>query len=110
MKRLALISVVALCATAHAEFWDGNKLLEKINSHLNYEQGMALGYIMGVADTGLGISHCTPANATAGQLHDMVLIHLRAFPERRTRTADSIVMETLKAAWPCQRSNGSRSL
>lgn len=111
VKKLLSLGLVALCATAHAEFWDGNRLYEKLNSSSYFEQGTAMGYIMGVSDVGLGVLHCAPATATAGQLQDMVTQYLRIYPERRTKTADSLVIDTLKAAWPCaNRSNGGRSL
>jgi hypothetical protein len=101
MKRLLTVSLVALCATANAEFWDGNKLLERATGETWYEKGVAIGYIMGVTDTTLGISHCAPSNVTAGQVEAMVVQHLRLFPERRARTGDSLVIEVLKATWPC---------
>jgi hypothetical protein len=110
MKRLACLILVALCATAHAEFWDGNKIYERYTSDTWYDKGTALGYIMGVADTTMGVSHCAPANVTAGQVEAMVMQHLRMYPERRHRTGDSIVIEVLKAAWPCAPKNNSRSL
>lgn len=104
MKRLALIAALA-AGPVHAEFWDGNRLYERITSSSFFEQGTAMGYIMGVADTGAGVLHCAPPTATAGQLQDMVLLNLRTFPERRTRTADTIVVDVLKAAWPCNNRN-----
>ena len=100
MKKL-LLALAFVAGSAHAEFWDGNKLLEKLTSSSYYEQGLGMGYIMGVADTTVNVLHCAPPNSTAGQLQDMVLINLRSFPERRTKTADTIVLDTLKAAWPC---------
>lgn len=111
MKKIIVASIVALCTTAQAEFWDGNRLYEKLNSTNYFDQGTAMGYIIGVSDTGMGVLHCAPATATAGQVQDMVAQYLRIYPERRTRTADSIVVDTLKAAWPCaNRSNGGRQL
>jgi hypothetical protein len=111
MKRIACLTLVALCATAHAEFWDGNKLLERATSEGWYDRGTAIGYVMGVTDTTYGVIHCAPSNLTAGQVEAMVLQHLRAYPARRTQSGDSIVMEVLKAAWPCPAKSGnSRSL
>jgi len=109
MKRIACLILVALCATAHAEFWDGNQIYERATSETWYDRGTAMGYIMGVTDTTLGISHCAPKNVTAGQVEAMVLQHLRLFPERRNRTGDSIVIEVLKNAWPCAPRNSGNS-
>jgi len=103
-------AIAVAAAAAQAEFWDGNKLYERLTSEVSFNQGAALGYVMGVADTTLGVLHCAPATATAGQLQDMVTQHLRVYPERRTRTADSLVIDTLKAAWPCANNRGGRTL
>jgi hypothetical protein len=112
VKRLFTIGLLVLCATAHAEFWDGNKIYERTNSSSAFDQGTALGYIMGVADTALGVVHCAPPTSTAGQMSDMVMQHLRIFPERRTKSGDTLVLDVLKAAWPCAAKSapGSRSL
>lgn len=113
MKK-ALIGTVAAAFSVGcaAEFWNGNRLHERLTSSSYFEQGTAMGYIMGVSDTGAGILHCAPPTATAGQIQDMVAQHLRLYPERRTRSADVIVIDTLKAAWPCPKkeSNGGRTL
>ena len=111
MKKLLLVAAGLFSFSAHAEFWDGNRLLEKLTSSSYYEQGLGMGYIMGVADTTVNVLHCAPGNATAGQMQDMMLIALRSFPERRNKTADSLVIDTLKSAWPCApKNNGGRSL
>jgi len=106
MKKFILI-LSLLAGSAHAEFWDGNRLHEKLSSSSYYEQGLAMGYIMGVSDMTLNILHCAPPTATAGQVQDMVAQHLRLYPERRTKTADTIVTDTLKAAWPCPKKESS---
>ena len=56
--RKAIILALALAGSAHAEFVDGNKLLSQIKDSGYFSQGHALGYIAGVADTGLGVIHC----------------------------------------------------
>ena len=108
MKRFLILTL--FCGSAHAEFWDGNRLFEKLTSSSYYEQGLGMGYVMGVTDTTMDVLHCAPSNATAGQVQDMVVAHLRRFPERRTRTADAIIVEALKAAWPCANNRGGRQL
>lgn len=108
MKRLLL--VLAFVGPAHAEFMDGNRLLDKIVSSSYYEQGSGMGYIMGVADMGLGVVHCTPANATAGQLQDMVRNYLNNVPGQRHLTADALINRVLKAAWPCPDRPANRSM
>lgn len=99
-----IITALALAANipAQAEFWTGNDLMERLTSERSFHQGMALGYVMGVFDAGLQVTHCPPANVTAGQISDMVLKTLRDLPEHRAMTADVIVNATLGLAWPCR--------
>lgn len=108
MKRLLL--TLALVGPAHAEFMDGNRLLDKITNNSYYEQGSAMGYIMGVADMGLGVIHCAPANVTAGQLQDMIKNYLINVPGQRHLTADTLVNRVFKAAWPCPDRPAGRSM
>lgn len=104
MKKLVLC--VALCATsAYAEFWDGNQLLERLNSSSTVARATALGYIMGVSDTMQGANHCPPENVTAGQLQDMVTNYLNNVPAQRHKTADTLVLLVLRGAFPCANSN-----
>ena len=107
MKKLVL--VVVLCATAaHAEFWDGNRLLNRITSSVAIERTQALGYVMGVHDTMQNSNHCPPPNAQAGQMIDMVENYLTNTPANRHFSADSIVLHVLKTAFPCSGSNNRR--
>lgn len=105
----AIITALALVATAaaHAEFYDGNELMEGINSTSNVKYGGALGYIMGVTDTLRGVSTCPPPNTTAGQLRDMVKMYLEQYPANRTFTGDAIVHRVVSTAWPCQKKGSS---
>lgn len=99
MKKL----LIALCfvTSAHAEFHDGNRLLADLKSTDAFERGIAMGYILGVADRGRGVTNCMPANVTAGQIQDMVRQHLELFPGGRHYTGDVIVSYVLSQAWPC---------
>jgi hypothetical protein len=109
MKKIALI-LALVAGSAHAEFMDGNRLLDKIVSNSYYEQGSAMGYIMGVADMGLGVIHCAPANVTAGQLQDMIRNYLTNTPAQRHLTADALVNRVFKASWPCPDRPAGRSM
>ena len=107
-----LVLLAALAGTAHAEFVDGNKLLQLLQGEdrknsdgiADFLQG--LGYITGVADTMRGVVHCPPNNITAGQLTDMVKQVLISQPENRHLTGDRIVGYTLRRAWPCPERKG----
>lgn len=99
MKRLLPIALLA-CASAHAEFYNGNDLLQKMNGDFG-DRMISLGYIMGVFDAARGVEHCPPDNITAGQVRDMVKLHLDATPSTRHFVADLQVRYVLKQAWPC---------
>lgn len=104
MKRL-VIAALLVASSAHAEFWDGNKLLAKMNGEI-VEQMQALGYVMGASDVGYGTNHCPPSNVTAGQMEDIVKRHLNNNPATRHFTADSIIYRALRNVFPCQQSGG----
>lgn len=97
---IATAALVALCATAHAEFWDGNKLHNHLNGSTG-EQLLGLGYVMGVADALQHITFCPPSNVTAGQVRDMVANYLSNVPADRHLTADGLISKVLKGVWPC---------
>ena len=99
VKSIVALSLV-ICATAHAEFKDGNALLNDMNGS-HGKQMNALGYVSGVADALMDITFCPPSNVTTGQIYDMVKIYLDAYPATRHMTGDSIVNRVLSTAWPC---------
>lgn len=100
MKWIGAIAV-SICVSAHAEFKDGNELLSDIESSSIVNQMVGLGYIMGVADMGLGYVFCAPANVKAGQLKDMIQNYLRNTPAERHVSADVTINKVLKSVWPC---------
>lgn len=102
MKHAATLLLALAATTAQAEFLDGNALLDAMAVDSPSRNGVALGYVMGVFDTGHGVIHCAPANVTAGQARDVVRKFLEAMPQDRHNTADAITTYVLKAAWPCQ--------
>ena len=106
MKRTIVALALSCLGVAHAEFRDGNKLLADLQGDI-YDRMYAMGYIVGVADTGRAIVHCMPANATAGQINDMVKNYLENTPSERHQTGDMIVSRVLKAVWPCAKRGSS---
>lgn len=101
MRPLILAVLLACAGAAHAEFRTGNRLLSEMNDSTYFAQGMAMGYVIGVADANNGTNHCLPATATVGQLHDMVKNMLIETPAVRHLPADTIVNYVLNKAWPC---------
>ncbi len=108
MKYL-IIAVLVAAPAARAEFLSGNQLLTHMNSSQVAEQAVALGYVMGVHDADRGVTHCSPLEATNGQINDMVRKFLMNNPQVRHTAADAIVSHVLKAQWPCRNSGGSSS-
>lgn len=105
MKKIILMFVLVASA-AHAEFKDGNKLYQQMTGnggdYLN-----ALGYITGVSDATRSTVHCIPENATAGQISDMVKLHMEQKPQLRHYPANIIVAYVLQQAWPCAKKGQS---
>lgn len=109
MKKLIAIAAL-MCGTAHAEFFTGNDLLNRLNSENTYERGTAIGYILGAHDTGRGAVHCSPDGATGTQVRDIVKAHLESTPEVRHLAADSHVTFILRKVWPCAEKKKGTSL
>jgi hypothetical protein len=99
MKKLLLLLCIA--TSAHAEFMDGNKLLDDMQSSDPGNRMFAMGYIAGVADAGRSTISCPSPNVTIGQMRDAVRQHLDSTPTLRHHTADVIVNYVLSKAWPC---------
>lgn len=111
MKKLIAILLCAPCM-AYAEFWTGNMLLQRINSTEFWDRGMALGYILGVSDTGQNSTHCSGSQVTAGQTRDVVKQYLEQNPSIRDISADVLVTIALGQAFPCpkdKKKSGSKS-
>ena len=102
MKKL-LVALLMVPTMAHAEFFTGNDLLTRLQASTYTEKSQGLGYIQGVFDVTQGWGHCAPNDRgiTAGQIQDMVLQSLLANPATRNLTADQLVLNVLKARWPC---------
>jgi hypothetical protein len=106
-KHFLICAMMASPAFAN-QFWDGNKLLMRMNGD-SYDQAHALGYVMGVFDTDGRRKVCAPQNITSGQLYDIVKQQLETRPEFRHFHADVIVLGSLALVWPCERKKGSSS-
>lgn len=101
MKTLILCALCATSITAHAEFWDGNKLYERMNG-IPSESLSAGSYVAGVADALVNVVWCPPPSVTLGQVKDMAKMALEQAPEKRHLSADLFVSMPLAKAWPCK--------
>jgi len=112
MKTRVALAALLIAGSAHAEFISGNKLFDHLNGEAS-DRIYAMGYIVGVFDTGRGVVHCPPSGVTVGQVRDMVHNFLRSNPQDRNFSGDSIVNHVLKNVWPCAnkpRSGGGTAL
>lgn len=105
--RAAILAAALFTPLAHAEFMNGNDLLELMQSGSHGKQMAAIGYVQGVFDATVGTIHCAPRGVTVGQAHDMVQQHLQTNPSGRHFSADVIAGYLFKAAWPCKKGSGT---
>ena len=98
---ITMLLALATYSVAHAQFIDGNKLLNRMNSSSHGEKMHAVGYVVGVMDTMNGYSFCLPRTFTVGQGHDMVHNYLTNVPADRHLPADVIVSKVLAVVFPC---------
>lgn len=101
MKTPILALLLAVTTHAQAQYFSGNKLLSMLDDTSTVAQAMAMGYVIGVADTS-SERLCVPENATVRQLTDIVRRALRSVPEHRHEAADVIVIAALSASFPCK--------
>jgi hypothetical protein len=107
MKKL-LIVLALLSSSAHAEFFTGNNLHEKLNSTDTLDRIHGMGFVQGVFDVYVNVTFCPPSNVTAGQVRDMVKNYLTNSPAIRNYAAESIINLALKQAWPCEQKKDKR--
>lgn len=95
---------------AHADFWHGNDLYNRLNSSDAMERVQGMGYVMGIYDVGVNALFCprTEQGITAGQIKDMVFNWLTYNPGRRNEPAERLVLDMFKQTWPCSNRNNGR--
>jgi len=106
MKKL-IASLLFVPCMASAEFMSGNSLYSKMNGDFG-EKMLALGFIQGVYDVYVSVTFCSPNNVTVGQVSDMVRSYFDNNPSIRHKTAESLINQALKQAWPCANRGGTR--
>jgi len=100
-----IASLILFSASAHAGFFDGNKLYQEMQ---NNPRLFAIGYVAGVHDAGDRAVFCTPDSVRVGQIFDLIKLHLEMNPADRHEAADIIIMRVLKQHYPCP-NRGTRS-
>lgn len=108
MRARVWVAAIALCSSAaHAEFYTGNDVYERMRSPNEVLRVESLLYIAGVVDTLRGVITCPPASVTLGQIFDMVKKYHERNPEHRSRSGDHAVATVMRAAWPCKSGAGT---
>ena len=101
MKAL-LAGLMFVCASASAEYVDGNSLHADLTSEKANLRMYALGYIVGVSDVSLGAEIlCMPSDVTQGQIQDVVRNFLTSNPQTRNLSAYFLVQIALGKYWAC---------
>ncbi len=103
----ALLTVATL--PVHAEFLDGNELLENLNGSVS-DKWYATGYIAGIVDEagsqkarGVKGSWCfSLPKVTNKQLADVVRLWLEKNPASRHYVASGLVSAALNESFPCK--------
>lgn len=103
MKAAALAMALLAAVPAQAEFYDGNRLLQRMNGD-DIDQMAALGYVAGVWDAYMGVMICPPPNVMLNQVRDMTKALLVARPEYRHFGADRFVIAVGAKTFPCPKS------
>lgn len=99
------IAALAVCGSAHAEFYSGNDLLDRLNGN-EYQKLLGMGYIAGVSDALQRLVICVPESVTLGQIRDMIKSHLETNVANRHYSADSLISNHLIKVWPCAKKGG----
>ena len=107
---LASVTLLFLAPSANAEFYTGSKLfsmLEKdVRGGVDYESGLASGYVVGVIDTALGTYICFPAgdnNITIRQVKQIVYNYMQKHPELWSSSADVSIVAAMREIFPCKK-------
>lgn len=100
MKPLVLALAMLSATSAHAEFYDGNMLLTRMNGDA-LDQMAALGFVAGVWDAYMGVLLCPPPNVSLNQARDLTRQLLEKLPHRRHLAAFRFVLAAGGSNFPC---------
>jgi len=106
MKHIITALALVASTTASAQFYNGNDLLQRMDSGEPHHQMLAMGYIAGVVDMTRGEYHCAPSSVSLGQARDPVQNSIRNDPASRHLGGALLVTLTLIEVWPCPKKKG----
>ena len=105
----ALVMTASMGAQGES-FKRGSSILESCERESWFDKGYCSGYIIGVFDAAVTLARwegfaeyiCPPEGVTSGQLQKVVVKHLNEHPEKLHFAADSLVLNVLTEAFPCE--------
>jgi hypothetical protein len=103
MKYKSILSLIVISTSLMANaggFLTGDDLIAKMQD--KSQAALAVGYIVGVFDTGNGRIFCPPNGTTVKQVAEVVVNTLLAYPYERGYPANDIVTFALYTAFPCE--------
>lgn len=108
--KLTIVLLFAVAHSASAAYFNGSLLNKYCSSESKYEQGMCLGYVVGVVDSfnttnPLQTSKriiCIPTAVTSGQLVLVIKKSMEEHPETFHLSASAHTLSALTAAFPCE--------
>ena len=109
LHALLVLMLVMIGQPVNAEYFSGILLNKYCSSESRYEQGMCLGYIVGVVDSfnttnaikGEKKIFCIPSGVTSGQLVLVMKKSMQQHPETLHLPASAHTLSALTAAFPC---------
>jgi hypothetical protein len=94
-----VLAIAMIFVAPPALAMSGNDLLAVCQSGGGEAWGYCIGYVTGITETSSSI--CVPPETIRAQGRDIVLQYLKNHPETRQLKAADLVLNALKAAWPC---------
>jgi hypothetical protein len=95
-KIIAAALSLACTATAQAEFYTGQEILDRLQSKSLIQKTLAVGYISGIFDMGQGVLWCgVPSDTTAGEVVAVVGLHLLSNRDQLHRGASVLVASAI---------------
>ena len=88
---------------AHAQFFSGNDLHERLNSENVVNRSIGLGFVAGIVDAHIDVSICAPESVQLRQAVDIVKQWLTNNPDKRHLSAALLTYHALRQVWPCKK-------
>ncbi|HBE93509.1 MAG TPA: hypothetical protein DDW55_13710 [Gammaproteobacteria bacterium] len=95
---VATFLAISMVGTVQASLTTGNDLMQHC---ISAPDSFCAGYIGGVIDTSHAM-FCFPPDATKRQIINITIMYLRDHPEKLDLYAPSLVINAMRAAFPCK--------